>query len=319
MIYKELDPFQGRDKFEIAGRKAEEQMAFYLRRFFGRSEDVDVLNYLRIDMGGEVAQMDHLVLHPYGLLIVESKSVSGSVQIKDDGQWIRWYGKQPSGMRSPITQARMQAMLLRDLLSDRVKQKGFFDQVRLDVLVAISDAGTIQWPASGALPEVCKADQVHERILDRVDQFRRLRSEPDILTPQHRKIIVEFLSTVHRPLATTPPLVTEPLVSYTAPKHAAPSPKVETVKPAQTALSSSAPGGKAPGNLPPRSCEHCHSSDLEIKFAHNYYFHCRSCHKNTPIRFACPACGGEGKIRKDGHQFFAECRACSASVKYHSN
>jgi hypothetical protein len=107
LIVKELDPFSSSDKFQIAGRKAEEQMAHYLRRFFGSSADVDVLNYLRIELGGEVAQMDHLVLHPYGLLIVESKSVSGSVQIKDDGQWIRWFAKQPQGMRSPVTQAKM--------------------------------------------------------------------------------------------------------------------------------------------------------------------------------------------------------------------
>ena len=127
-------------------------MAHYLRRFFGSSAEVDVLNYLRIELGGEVAQMDHLVLHPYGLLIVESKSVSGSVQIKDDGQWIRWFAKQPQGMRSPVTQAKMQLMLLKELLDKTVKQKGFFDQVAMDVVVAISDSGTIQWPATGHHP-----------------------------------------------------------------------------------------------------------------------------------------------------------------------
>lgn len=129
MIFKELEPFSGQDKFQIAGRKAEEQMAHYLRRFFGSSADVDILNYLRINLGGEVAQMDHLVLHPYGLVIVESKSVAGSVQIKEDGQWIRWFNKQPQGMRSPVTQAKMQVMLLKELLVKTVKQKGFFEQI----------------------------------------------------------------------------------------------------------------------------------------------------------------------------------------------
>ena len=124
MILKELDSFDGQGKMEVAGRRAEEQMAFYLRRFFASSGDVDVLNYLRIDLRGEVAQMDHLVLHPYGLLIVESKSVSDSVQITDDGQWKRWFNRKPSGMPSPITQAKMQAALLKELLEKTVKQKG---------------------------------------------------------------------------------------------------------------------------------------------------------------------------------------------------
>src|SRR5688572_14876458 len=48
VIFKELDPFSGSDKFAVAGRRAEEQMAHYLRRFFANSTDVDVLNYLRI-------------------------------------------------------------------------------------------------------------------------------------------------------------------------------------------------------------------------------------------------------------------------------
>jgi hypothetical protein len=124
MIYKDLDPFSGQDKFGVAGRRAEEQMAFYLRRFFASSAEVDVLNSLRIELGGEVAQMDHLVLHPFGLLIVESKSVVESVQIESDGQWIRWFNNHPQGMRSPITQARMQAMLLKALLDKAVKQEG---------------------------------------------------------------------------------------------------------------------------------------------------------------------------------------------------
>lgn len=69
MIYKDLDPFTGSDKFAVAGRRAEEQMVHYLKRFFGSSQEVDVLNYLRIDLQGEIAQMDHLVLHPFGLSI----------------------------------------------------------------------------------------------------------------------------------------------------------------------------------------------------------------------------------------------------------
>jgi hypothetical protein len=142
--------------------------------------------------------MDHLVLHPFGLTIVESKSVAGSVQIKDDGQWIRWFAKQPQGMRSPVIQAEMQAMLLRELLARTVKQKGFFDSVDMDVLVAISDSGTIQWPASGSVPQVCKADQVPERILRKVEERRS--ADAAILSTGHRRAIGEFLRSIHQPL-----------------------------------------------------------------------------------------------------------------------
>lgn len=39
MILKELDPFSSADVLEKAGRQAEEQMAFYLRRAFKDEPD----------------------------------------------------------------------------------------------------------------------------------------------------------------------------------------------------------------------------------------------------------------------------------------
>lgn len=305
MIIKELDSFASSDKFQMAGRKAEEQMAHYLRRFFGSSADVDVLNYLRIELGGEVAQMDHLVLHPYGLLIVESKSVSGSVQIKDDGQWIRWFAKQPQGMRSPVTQAKMQLMLLKELLDKTVKQKGFFDQVAMDVVVAISDSGTIQWPAAGIIPEVCKADQVPERILGRVELFGSAR--PSILSSEHRRVIADFLCKVHTPLAR----------ESVAPKASIPAPTSPAPSSAAGDSRTSAKGGAA---LPEKVCKYCRSAKVDVRHGQfGYYLACGECSKNTRLRFACPKCGGDGRIRKQGREFFAECRACDASVLFHTS
>ncbi|MCX7180748.1 MAG: nuclease-related domain-containing protein [Proteobacteria bacterium] len=112
MIRKELDPFESDDKYARAGRAAEEQMAFYLKRFFERKPDIHILNGIRLEQDGDAAQMDHLILHPYGVLIVESKSVQGKIQIKDDGQWIRWYReKQSKGMASPHSRSRAAACL----------------------------------------------------------------------------------------------------------------------------------------------------------------------------------------------------------------
>lgn len=306
MILKELDPFSGHGVREVAGRKAEEQMAFYLKRFFGASSDVDILNYLRIDLAGEVAQMDHLVLHPYGLLVVESKSVSDGVQISDDGQWLRWFNKKPSGMPSPITQAKMQAALLKELLEKTVKQKGFFDDVRLDVLVAISDGGTIRWPASGALPEVCKADQVPERINQRIEQFRRVRQMPDVLTAKYRRTISDFLLKVHKPLERYSQAVQPAL-------------KVAESVPSYNESTSTTIAAKAASSLPEKVCKHCGSKTLEIRSGqYGYYFFC-VCGKNTAIKFPCSACKGEGRIRKHVNEFFAECKNCDASTLYHVN
>lgn len=309
MIFKELDLFSGSDKFAVAGRRAEEQMAHYFRRFFGSSPEIDALNYLRIELGGEVAQMDHLVLHPFGLTIVESKSVAGSVQIKDDGQWMRWFNKQSQGMRSPVIQAKMQAMLLRELLSRTVKQKGFFDVVDIDVLVAISDSGTIRWPSSGPLPEVCKADQIPERILQKVEQRRAANAT--LLSGDHRRAIGDFLRSIHRPLHGE--AVSEsPVARSEAPvAPAALDPGSDSEKAADTSNAS---------QLPAKVCKHCGGADLDAQHGkYGYYFVCKACEKNTGIKFSCPACGAEGRVRKQGKDFFAECKSCEASALFHSN
>lgn len=303
MIFKELDPFVAQSKFDRAGRKAEEQMAHYLLRFFSKSESVDVLNGVRIELDGEIAQMDHMVLHPFGILIVESKSVAGSVQIKDDGQWIRWNvindQKKASGMRSPITQAQMQSALLKDLLTERVKNKAALDNVRFDVIVAISDNGTIQWPSTGPLAEVCKADQVPGKIQS---QMQSLQVVPPVLNAENRKRIADFLVKMHKSLL--PVEQQEALTETPAPS----TPHTPTTSNTRT------------GKLPPKACRHCASDNLELSYGKfGYYFQCKDCTKNTPLRFDCPACGEEGKLRKSGKDFFAECRSCTASVPFFTN
>ena len=200
MILKELDPFYGRTQDEIAGRIAQDRMAYHLRRFFGKSEEVDVLNYLRVGSGSVVAHVDHLLLHPYGLLVVERENLSGRVQIKDDGQWIRWRGEESSEMRSPITRAYLRALSLKAFLDKNVKQKGFFEAVELDILVAVPDTSNIQWPNMGPMAEVCNADQVHERVNQRVAQCRRMAATSGVLTAAERRRLGEFLRSLHRPL-----------------------------------------------------------------------------------------------------------------------
>ncbi len=109
MIVKELDaPAAQDDAMVRAGRAAEEQLAFYLRRAFADNVTTRVLNGLRVAHADEIAQIDHLVLHPYGLVAVESKSVTTTVRVNARGEWTRWYNGGPRGMPSPVLQAQRQ-------------------------------------------------------------------------------------------------------------------------------------------------------------------------------------------------------------------
>ncbi len=205
MILKELDLFLGGSQDEIAHRIAQDRMAYHLRRYFGKSEEVDVLNYLRVSSGNVVTMIDHLVLHAFGLIVIERESLSEPIQIKDDGQWLRLRQDGPVEMRSPITRAYLRALSLKAFLDMMVRQKGFFDAIELDIIVSVPDTGRIRWPTTGALPEICTTDQVYERVNQRILQCKRTAKAPGVLTAPERRRLGEFLRSLHQPLVRAAP------------------------------------------------------------------------------------------------------------------
>ncbi|MFN6068546.1 MAG: nuclease-related domain-containing protein, partial [Pseudanabaena sp.] len=106
MIVKELDRLEPSDKFEQAGYYAESQLAFYLKREFKDDPQFLIFNNLRLVKADDVCQIDHLVLHRYGMIIIESKSVTTRVEVNEHGEWKRWFNNAWQGMPSPILQAQ---------------------------------------------------------------------------------------------------------------------------------------------------------------------------------------------------------------------
>lgn len=299
MIVKELDPFQSEDKLAKSGRAAEEQMAFYLKRFFATDSDVLVLNGVRLEEDGDAAQIDHLLIHSYGLTIVESKSVHGKIQIKDDGQWIRWFGaNQSKGIASPLTQARLQERFFRKALGIAAKNPAFFDKLSIDTYIAISDSGVILWPKSGPVDNVCKADQIADKVIESNVSRARQMIEP-ALSEENRKKIAAFL------LAKNKPLIKQTLAAA-----------VEQVSHVDVEAS---PVLGNPSDIPANSCKHCGSHNLEIRYSFSYFFYCRDCEKNTAIKTCCPQCGDAMRLRKQKKEFFAECEKDQHSALFFVN
>ncbi len=331
MIVKEYTPAPTTDRFRRAGDEAEKQMAFYLRRAFGDNPNVHVFNNLRLEHGGEVVQIDHLVFHRAGFIIVESKSVTSAVRINDREEWARQWNGRWSGMPSPVLQARRQADLLRALLQAHkvdlrnkilfgLKQGGFMAFI-IDVVVAISDQGVIQH--RGKLPEVKKADQVPELLKDLMSGHARaaslLSSETRKdemgfnLSPEEFTRISAFLRTRHRD-AHAPASPPEPAPSQDdrpAGRHAVPAAPRAAAEPVTP------PGAAEPPQAV--TCAKCGSGDVEIKYGHSYYLHCRACDGNTPLKLTCPACGAAARTRKSGRQFYRECAPCGSSELYFTN
>jgi hypothetical protein len=150
------------DRFQAAGRRAEEQMAFYLRRYFGERPDIIVLNDLKVMCSGEFAQIDHLIVTPSCFVLIESKSVSGVIRVTREMQWIREFQGYEKGMMSPYVQVEMQSMVLYGNLQ-RYTCREWLPEDSFG-LIAISDSGVIKYPDNVELKSLLKADQVPARV-----------------------------------------------------------------------------------------------------------------------------------------------------------
>jgi transcription elongation factor Elf1 len=116
MILKDKKPLNAVSPTAKAGQKQEQDVAFYLRRAFKDNKKVFVINDFKFSHNEETAQIDHLIVYPYGFLLIESKSIKGEVKVNDLGEWTRSLNSKWSGMASPIKQVELQQKLLRELL-----------------------------------------------------------------------------------------------------------------------------------------------------------------------------------------------------------
>ena len=221
MILKHHNSIETTDKLLQSGNSAEKQMAFYLQGAFGDDENFHILNGTRLKKGEDVCQIDHLVVHTYGMAIVESKSVTSKVKINDDGSWERIWDNHWQGMRSPVIQAKMQADFLRNYLNFHKEQvlmkvrgvQQTFDKMPIEVIVAISDSGIIDRSGHPESKFVYKADQVTSKIKEihaeqkRLDKILTLSLKMPtwVFLKEAQERISRFIVEAHRPTAAPAP------------------------------------------------------------------------------------------------------------------
>lgn len=199
MILKELDPFDGRSQEELDARIPADRMVYCLRNLFRRSTDVDVLHGLRLLCGRSTARIDHLLLHAQGIIVVQRCDVAGRLRVNADGQWTRLEGREAEPMPSPITHAYIQALLLKDFLDRHVRQQGFFEHLSLDVIVVLHDSCEVEWPDKGVMEEVCRRDEVFDRICGCIRRSLERAHADRRLGPSERRTMGRFLNHFHQP------------------------------------------------------------------------------------------------------------------------
>ncbi|MGD0822710.1 MAG: nuclease-related domain-containing protein [Desulfomonilia bacterium] len=82
-----------------AGTYGEQDSAYYIDFYFGRSKNWAVIHDLRIEHEDKVAQIDHIIINrAFDIYVLESKNYSYGIKITPEGEFQAYYGKQSFGI-----------------------------------------------------------------------------------------------------------------------------------------------------------------------------------------------------------------------------
>lgn len=318
-----------------AGIKGENESAYHLDFHFTKSEKLAVIHDLRLNVGGRIAQIDHLLIHQtHKFFVLETKNFSHGLKINDYGEFLRWndWTKCYEGMPSPVEQNSRHASVLRDALEGL----GYKDPI-IESFVLISPNARIDRPKGKDFAGVVKADQFLGALVKNIEAGTAsiggffgavskfvFGDAPDVIARKivrlHQPIVIDYegkfgmrgesKSSV-APAAPTPC----PVPRFSENHFGATS---ADAAPAQAAATPMSPVAK-PENSP-HVCKSCGSDSLAVEYGKfGYYFKCQKCAANNSFKIGCGVAGHKERIRKDKRHFFRECAECGTSSVFFIN
>lgn len=256
------------------GLEGERAAAFYLDGHYKDSQNNVLLHDLRLDVEGEVAQIDHLVINRTGyMVLIETKNYSGDVEVNAHGEFTVRYGKERYGIPSPFEQSRRHGRVLSRLL-ERLEIGSRTDKLpEFHNVVMMHPKALIQRPDPKAFDTsfLIKADQFptwHEKLVENTSTGGVFKALFNLRSPETIQEWGEKLRRQHRPgnLLELPPFM-QPKPELAAARREPKAP-LQVAEPAPAA----AAPAEADASLAKKLiCAHCHGkiSYPEGKFCWN--------------------------------------------------
>lgn len=328
MILKEKGKYAGDDDRGYYGHKQEKDVAFHLRREFGESDQILIINDLEIEHRGERAQIDHLVIHPFGFTIIESKSIVGEVQVNANGEWSRSYKGSWAGIPSPIRQAELQKAALRGLLTDNLdkitnKILGLQTTVagrEWTVLCAVSSSAILHREnmPKKVSKQVVKTEFLGQAVKDLVGNTKIaiLTTRPKFSKKEMKNIgdfLLDHTADLSRSTARREGLPEETREDRRSNEPPTVAQEEKTPEPASDPAPDSASQEAPPPDRIELACKSCGKADsLTGAYGqYGYYVRCGHCESNTTMKQPCPGCHSKKvRLAKKGPDYSATCQNC---------
>ena len=146
------------------GIQGERSAAYYIDNYLGDSEYYIVLHDLRIEVDGETAQIDHLLINRVFAFLLETKNFNADISINELGEFTTQSRWKKQGIPSPIEQSKRHERILLKLF-DRIGVKMKTGRpLEVHHAVLVSPQSIIRRPDSKDFDTSCviKADAIRQ-------------------------------------------------------------------------------------------------------------------------------------------------------------
>lgn len=307
-----------------AGIKGEQEAAYLIDFDFAKSQNTLVIHDLRLEIGGRVAQIDHLLINrTLNVFVLETKHFHAGLKITEEGEFMSWnaFRKCFEGMPSPFAQNERHITVLNEALAriDMPSKVGLRLSPVCHSYVLVSSKARIDRPQKFDTSRLIKSDMLSatiDRFFDKAGVFEVVGSLARCLSTETLEKVGQTLIRMHRPasfdyaakfgiphgqpvvvpVVAVPPIAPEPIPQ-------------KSISVDKTLEQTTQP-----------TCRECKSAKLLVLYGKfGYYFKCSDCDSNTPIKIYCSKDGHKERIRKDGSKFYRECSDCNSSNLFFVN
>ena len=190
-----------------AGARGEAAAAYEIDRLFGSSDRHAVIHDLRIEVDGQVAQIDHLIVNRFlSAFLCETKNFAEGLSCNAHGEWVGFRNSRPFGVASPLHQGARHRDVLGKLLEQdhswRPRRLGGPIGVRMEHFVLVSNTARITRPKSGAVPDidrVVKIEGFGDRRKAYADRIGTMEALAKMVSPDTLRLFAEGLAGCHVP------------------------------------------------------------------------------------------------------------------------
>lgn len=189
-----------------AGAKGEAEAAYELGFHYGNSKNWMIINDLRIECEGRVAQIDHLLINRFmEVWVCESKHFAEGIAINEHGECSAFYGGKAYGVPSPIEQNRKHIAVLESVFKTGLVKPptrlGFTIKPSFESLILVSKRARISRPTTklAGLDRIIKNDQVKSRIDRVIDADINVLNAAKVVSSETIEDFARRLAAIHTP------------------------------------------------------------------------------------------------------------------------